>query len=871
MNAQQVLQRTFSIDAVERSDGEQRLAHAAATNFADYLTSLVKELDREDNPPHIRAAAGIALKNAFTFRDQAKLREAQRRWAVEIPAETKAQVKESALKTLHTSDRRARSCAALVIVSIAAIELPRSEWPELMQTLVQNVASGTDALKHSSLTTIGFICESQDVDLRASLPTHYQAILTAVLQGARREELNTEVRCAAIAALGDTVDFMRPSIDNEGERNYIMHIVSEATLTEDTRIQTGAFGCLSRIMGAFYDRMPFCMENGLLDLSIVGMKNRNDDVAKLAIEFWSTVCEEEITIGNDNTVAYHEGLEPRQLAGFARNATRKAVPVLLEAMCRQNEEIGGDEYDVSHAAYQALQLYAQCVRDDIVLPVVTFVGENCRNEDWRRRDAAVAAFGAIMEGPEPSVLEPLIKQALSLPTGLLGMMNDSALQVRDSAAYALGRVCDSCPEALDPDLHLQPLIAGLLNGISSDPRMVDSCCWALINVVDRFSGDAGSGTNPLSKHFKDSVRTLLAVTEPPHADGLRTASYEVLISLVLNSATENLAEVSALLDVIIQRLEQTIPLQQQAVNTENRGLLEGRQTSLISVILAIVQCLGIKITPQADRIMYVLLQVLSTHQIQSGISDVAFTTIGAVASALKEGFGGYIVPLEPFMVNAFHHSTDPSFCSITIDLISDVVCALNETVRPLCHNFLKVLVDVLPNSPKQLIPVILQTFGDIAQAMGSTFKTHLPVVGRELQGFTSMVTKPQLPLEMGEHIIAIRTGILDAWDGIILSYKGDSDVDQLHPFIESIFQLLHIVSQGSNREEGLMRSSMSVISNLAEAFPKGELAACFRNLWITILIREICTARQYSQQTIDIARSSRVQVKHQINMSADAA
>lgn len=35
-----------------------------------------------------------------------------------------------------------------------------------------------------------------------------------------------------------------------------MHIVSEATQAEDTRIQTGAFGCLNRIMGPFMIKCP---------------------------------------------------------------------------------------------------------------------------------------------------------------------------------------------------------------------------------------------------------------------------------------------------------------------------------------------------------------------------------------------------------------------------------------------------------------------------------------------------------------------------------------------------------------------------------------------------------------------------------------
>lgn len=38
-----------------------------------------------------------------------------------------------------------------------------------------------------------------------------------------------------------------------------------------------------------------------------------------------------------------------------------------------------------------------------------------------------------------------------------------------------------------------------------------------------------------------------------------------------------------------------------------------------------------------------------------------------------------------------------------------------------------------------------------------------------------------------------------------------SAVASIQPFVESIFQLLHIISQEGNRSEGLMRSSMGVL------------------------------------------------------------
>jgi importin subunit beta-1 len=240
------------------------------------------------------------LKNAFTFRDFARLREVQAKWIEQVNQQIRAQVKEMALRTLTSKDLRAGQSSAQFIVSIAAIELPRNEWPELMNTLVQNVTSGPDQLKQASLITIGFICESQDSDLRQSLTTHSNAILTAVVQGARRDEPNQDVRNAAMKALSDSVDFVRSNMDNEGERNYIMQVVCEATQAEDLRIQSGAFGCLNRIMGSYYEKMRFYMEKALFGLSIMGMKSEEEDVAKLAIEFWCTVCEEEIDIEDEN-------------------------------------------------------------------------------------------------------------------------------------------------------------------------------------------------------------------------------------------------------------------------------------------------------------------------------------------------------------------------------------------------------------------------------------------------------------------------------------------------------------------------------------------------------------------------------------------
>lgn len=241
----------------------------------------------------------------------------QGRWLEGIAAPVKTEVKDLALRTLN-SDPRAGQPAAQLIASIAAIELPRNQWPDLMQALVKNVGEGIDVLKQNSLTTIGYICDTEDADLRESLSNQSNAILTAVVQGARKEEPNNDIRYAALSALGDATDFIRSNFENEGERNYIMQVICEATQAPDTRIQASAFGCLNRVMGAYYEKMRFYMEKALFGLTAMGMKNEEEDVAKLAIEFWCTVCEEEIAIEDDNA-AVSLPLSPTWLYLCSRN------------------------------------------------------------------------------------------------------------------------------------------------------------------------------------------------------------------------------------------------------------------------------------------------------------------------------------------------------------------------------------------------------------------------------------------------------------------------------------------------------------------------------------------------------------------------
>ncbi|KAI0428240.1 armadillo-type protein [Xylaria sp. FL1042] len=857
-----VLSNSLSTDAATRNGAEQQLSQAADNNFPLYLATLVQALADENAEAQIRVAAGLALKNSFTAREFARAQELQAKWLQQTDQETKTRVKALALQTLSSSNTQAGNAAAQVIASVASLELPRDQWPELMGTLVQNVSNGAPHQKQASLTCIGYICDSQDAELRTALVAHSNAILTAVVQGARKEETNPEIRLSAIYALGDSLEFVGNNFKHEGERNYIMQVVCEATQADDSRIQQAAFGCLNRIMGLYYENMRFYMEKALFGLTILGMKNEDEDVAKLAVEFWSTVCEEEINIEEDNSqVDNTEQMRP--FYNFARVATGEVVPQLLTLLTRQDEDATDDEYNLARAAYQCLQLYAQAVGPNIVPPVLQFVEQHLRSEDWHYREAAVAAFGAIMEGPEEKTLEPIVKQALPI---LISMMEDSSVFVKDSTAYALGRITEACSEAIDPNTHLDPLIRSLFAGIH-DSKMAASCCWALMNLADRFSGDFEATSNPITPHFNQSVQTLLEVTSQAAAETtVRTTSYEVLSAFVQHAATDSFPAIAELSNVIIKRLEETIPLQSQVVSIEDKIALEEMQTSLSTVLQAIIQRLEKEIAPQGDRIMQVDLQILNTLGPKSSVPEAIFATISGLANAMEEDFFKYMEAFSPFLNNALANQEEPSVCSMAIGLVSDITRSMGERSQPYCDNFMNHLLNNLRSAAlsNQFKPAILQCFGDIASAIGGHFETYLSVVAQVLQQAAAVTAAPDGSYEMYDYVISLREGIMDAWGGIIGAMKISGKTQALQPYVQSIFQLLNIIAQDMNRSESLMRSAMGVIGDLADAYPNGELADAFRQDWLAAMIKETKSNREFQSRTIDTARWAREQVKRQL-------
>ena len=99
------------------------------------------------------------------------------------------------------------------------------------------------------------------------------------------------------------------SLNFQSERHIIMQVVCEATQCLSSQVKVAALQCLVRIMSLYYQHMEHYMQPALFPvrifffdrinffkISMQAMKSNEDEVMLKGIEFWSNVCEEEISL-----------------------------------------------------------------------------------------------------------------------------------------------------------------------------------------------------------------------------------------------------------------------------------------------------------------------------------------------------------------------------------------------------------------------------------------------------------------------------------------------------------------------------------------------------------------------------------------------
>ncbi|KAK4384831.1 Importin subunit beta-1 [Sesamum angolense] len=793
MEVTQVLLSAQAVDSTVRKHAEETLKQFQEQNLPGFLLSLSAELASEEKPVDSRKLAGLILKNALDAKEQHRKYELVQRW-LSLDVAVKSQIKACLLQTLSSTVADARSTASQVIAKVAGIELPQKQWPELIGSLLSNIHQVPPHVKQATLETLGYMCE--EVVPEVVDQDQVNKILTAVVQGMNANEGNIEVRLAATRALYNALGFAQANFSNDMERDYIMRVVCEATLSPEVKIRQAAFECLVSIGSTYYEKLaPYIQD--IFNITSKAVREDEEPVALQAIEFWSSICDEEIDIleeyGGDFTAdsdvpCYY----------FIKQALPALVPMLLETLLKQEEDQDQDEgaWNLAMAGGTCLGLVARTVGDDIVPLVMPFIEENITKADWRQREAATYAFGSILEGPSPDKLTPIVNVALSFM--LTALTKDPSSHVKDTTAWTLGRIFEflhgsTVETPIITPANCQQIITVLLQGMK-DAQMLLRKPVSLLNVTHR--EDAGESR-------------------------LRTAAYETLNEVVRCSTEETARLVLELVQVIMAELHKT--LEAQKLSSDEREKQNELQGLLCGCLQVIIQKLGASeptkyaFMQYADQIMNLFLRVFACRS--ATVHEEAMLAIGALAYATGPNFAKYMPDFYKYLEMGLQNFEEYQVCAVTVGVVGDICRALEDKILPYCDGIMTQLLKDLSSNQlhRSVKPPIFSCFGDIALAIGENFEKYLMYAMPMLQSAAELSAHTSgADDEMIEYTNLLRNGILEAYSGIFQGFKNSPKTQLLIPYAPHILQFLDSIYMEKDMDDVVMKTAIGVLGDLAD-------------------------------------------------------
>jgi importin subunit beta-1 len=562
-----------------------------------------------------------------------------------------------------------------------------------------------------------------------------------------------------------------------------------------------------KIASLYYDKLIPYM-SALYQVTLKAIKEETGGITLQAIEFWSTICEEEIDILEEQEESYDEG---RRCFKLVQGALDGLIPVLTEALTKQEEDQDEDTWNESMAASTCLSLVANTVGDLVVPKTQDFIKTNLDNPNWHFKEAAIIALGSIMEGSKSQELKTYINSIL--PKLYVHVKDPNSVHVRDTTAWVLGRICQYHSDVMS--INLQNFVQILGSSLQDVPRVAANCAYALHEIAKTFECETHPPSSALSTFFQAAVQALLNVTERQDSteNNLRSSAYEAVNSFIQSAPNDCLPSMAQLIQFFLDRLHKTFMA--QTVSQDDKEELNEQRALICGALYNVIQRLGSDIRPFADAIMGTYLQVLSVKS--TTVHEEALIGVGALANALEGDFEKFLAPFLQYLLFALQNWQEYEICSISVGIVGDLSRAVNIKMAPYTDDIINVLLDDLknPDINRNVKPPILSAFGDIALALGGAFEKYLRIVITVLQHASGTQIQDKNDEDLVDYINALRESIFDAYTGILQGLKSDEKSILMLDHAKPIVDFVEAVFLDDISNDSVIRAAIGTLGDLA--------------------------------------------------------
>ncbi|ADM12444.1 karyopherin beta [Encephalitozoon intestinalis ATCC 50506] len=700
------LYEVLKSDSTSGKRAEAKILELQSSDFERFISILVEVFCDLKSNDQLRMVSGIILKNSLHANDPDLQKGCLSRWLGMRP-ESREYIKNTIKRALRGPTPRFCTMAGAALGQISRMEIPNSLYQGFFEEMKRMVCDEETAC--GVCEAVGTCCsyltkEAPDI-LRMHNATVFEICIHPLKRGTTRESKLSGLKCLMNCMEVEGIFCYEENV------NIFLNSTIEIWNGDDEELIHKLMICFNRLVMLNYKFIrKSILENILGQYLGRFFKSKHDEIKIQAIEYWCIFAEK----------------RDEEMANKYMSVVLPEILSLLKKGPDYYEEI----WSPHKAASSCLEIYTELKGDKMMRNgmIWGFIETSLKSESKADVDIGAVALGSVMH---EKCEDCLVKIVPDLVAGI------GFEESKDSCLWALSRTAECNFYALVD--HLPIILSRCGSVVLESSKSSIGAAWAMDcifrSVADSkrkegFASHIPSSTKKraddfvesfLVKQYLDILNVLVKGTELANLNdsSLRVALFSALDELILICPQTVLDILIGFYDYTSKKIDECISVLGYATQ-DQLLVVEDVLSNYIGLIEAIATA---RKREDVEDLLELFIRILESTP------TIAFGEVYTSISNLSTKFAPHTSRILPYMTRDMR-CTDRFVLNSVINLVGRLANTMGTDFNILATVLTSSLVQCLSSEAthRDLKPIILSVFGDIALALERNFESYLDMV-----------------------------------------------------------------------------------------------------------------------------------------------
>jgi importin subunit beta-1 len=791
-----ILENTINpVDEI-RKGAEKEIDKLCCINFEHLLILLSEKLSIESEKKEIRQASAILIKNQIIKSNYLE------QW-FKISEEKKTKIKNNILSTLASESIDIRKSAALALAGICKVEIPKGNYINIFDILINTCQNNNLYIQLSSLTALEYIYEEipkiiLPSDKVANLLNTYYGLLTT-------DNSDPQLYLATLKSIDKFLPFINDFINDPDSKHKFYGLIEKYIMHSNEKIREAALMIFYDIASIYYDSLQDYIDK-IFNFTQKIIENDIEGNKILSIRIW-------FIIGNEEDYRMNEiNHILKQSHCFLQKYYLKLSEICEKYIVTDYYDF--DNYSLSQACSELIYIMSRTCQYNFMTEMINYIGKSLNSPNENIKYSGLYVFKSLLSTIHKENFYPIVLESLAVISDIL--INNYPPHLKKLCSIIMKSITNEyAKQLINDNSYFDKLIELFLNIINtpsiSSMEVTYDIILSINNLCKNIHWTEKDETNILSKNILKIYESIIKL-----ASNINNYNTEINISCASFNLLGTIGERSAL-DVKVKMIDifkYLSKLFEDSLIPENipNDIIRKSYQEYISITLT-----GFLTTGKGEKqtASNLLQNILKSFTLRNELYDEAMTLIGSIALFTKDDFSKAMELISPYLIRGLRAIDTPSLCKASIYCFSDIINSLGLNNKYI-NDFLPLIINILSDAKvdQRLKPQCFNIISDLFLCCPDEgfkyFNNIMKIIGEAIQA-TQIKFDENSDRDTIKHFIDLREHLVEALTCIFSAVKEIRKENDFIPFVQAIVNYIQFIVKDFATSMTIMKDGLFLL------------------------------------------------------------